>query len=308
MNPLTRPRPALTGAQPLVVCADDYGLAPGVSAAIAELIACGRLSATSCMSSLPDWPRAAAPLRALVAHAPADIGLHLTLTDHPALSPAARAAWGQRLPPLGRLLAAALSHRLPATAVADEIRAQLDAFEDAWGAPPDHVDGHQHVHVLPGVREALVTELLRRYPRGRVWVRNCWETPARCLRRGEAVAKALFITALGHGLARRLQAVGLPCNDGFSGVHDFAIDTPFAPKMRRFLTATGPRPLVHVHPGRVDAALRACDPLTTPREAERAYLASDEFATDLAAAGLYPARFAAFARSGCAAGDTTPGR
>lgn len=306
MDPLPAPHPTASAPRPLVVCADDYGLAPGVSAAIATLIEAGRLSATSCMSALPDWPRAAPPLRTVVARVPADIGLHLTLTDQPALSRSARAAWGERLPPLGRLLALALARRLPAAAVAGEIRAQLDAFEDAWGAPPDHVDGHQHVHVLPGVREPLLAELLRRYPRGRVWVRNCVEAPARCLRRGEAVGKALFVTVLGLGLARRLRAARLPCNDGFSGLHDFSTARPFAPKMRRFLADTGPRPLVHVHPGRVDAALRACDPLTTAREAELAYLAADEYLADLAAAGLRPARFAACGQAGDSAGGPPP--
>jgi predicted glycoside hydrolase/deacetylase ChbG (UPF0249 family) len=294
-------RPGAPATRPIVVCADDYGLAPGVSEAIAALVESGRLSAASCMSALPDWPYAAPPLRALVARAPADIGLHLTLTDQPALSPAARTTWGERLPPLGRLLAVALARRLPAAVVAAEIRAQLDAFEDAWGAPPDHIDGHQHVHVLPGVREPLLAELLRRYPRGRVWVRNCVEAPARCMRRGEAVGKALFISALGLGLARRLRAAGVPCNDGFSGLHDFSVARPFAPKMRRFLTGTGPQPVLHVHPGRVDAALRACDPLTTPREVELTYLASDAFTADLAEAGLHPARFAAFGAQGAPA-------
>lgn len=286
---------AAPATRPIVVCADDYGLAPGVSEAIASLIETGRLSATSCMSALPDWRRAAPPLRALVARAPADVGLHLTLTDQPALSAAARRAWGERLPPLARLLPAALARRLPADAVAAEIHAQLDAFADAWGDAPDHVDGHQHVHLLPGVREALIDALLRRYPRGRVWVRNCFEPPPRCLQRGEAVVKALFISALGRGLAHRLRAAGLPCNEGFSGLHDFSVERPFAPRMRRFLAVTGPRPLVHVHPGRVDAALRASDPLTAPREAELAYLASTEYLADLAAAGLHPARFAAVA-------------
>ena len=150
------------------------------------------------------------------------------------------------------------------------------------------------MHVLPGVREPLVAELLRRHPRGRVWVRDCVEPPLRSLQRREAAGKAWFISALARGLHRQLREAGLPCNEGFSGLHDFSVERPFAAKMRRFLAGTGPRPLVHVHPGRVDAALRACDPLTTPREAELAYLASAEYLADLAAAGLRPARFAAF--------------
>ncbi|ATE62376.1 ChbG/HpnK family deacetylase [Thauera sinica] len=284
--------------RPIVICADDYGLAPGVSDAIAGLIAAGRLSATSCMTALPDWRRAAAPLREIIVGAPADVGLHLTLTDQAPLGRARGLAVAGRLPPLGRLLPRALARGLPAEGVADELRAQLDAFEDAWGAPPDYVDGHQHVHVLPGVREALVAELLRRYPVGRVWVRDCVEAPSRCLRRGESVAKSLFIGALGRGLRKRLRATGIPANDGFSGLHDFSAARPFGDKMRRFLRALGPRPLLHVHPGRVDAALLACDALTTPREAELAYLASDEFAGDLAAAGVRPARFAGLAGTG----------
>lgn len=276
------------------MCADDYGLAPGVSTAIAELIASGRLSATSCMSTLPDWRRAAPELRTVVARQPADIGLHLTLTDHAAATAATGLADRGRLPPLGRLLKQALAGRLPRTAVRDEVRAQLDAFEDAWGAAPDYVDGHQHVHLLAGVREAVVDEVLRRYPPRRVWIRDCVETPARCLQRRLALPKALFISALALPLRQLLRQAGIPANDGFSGLHDFGAGPAFAHKMQRFLGGTGPRPLIHVHPGRVDAALLACDSLTAAREAELAYLASDAFATDLAAAGLRIARYADF--------------
>ena len=287
--------PAPDLLHPVIVCADDFGLAPGVSDAIAELIAAGRLSATSCMSGCRDWRRAAGMLRTLTARQPADVGLHLTLTDQAALSPAAGLAVAGRLPALGWLLPRALGRRLPATALRDEICAQLDAFEAHWGAPPDYVDGHQHVHLLPGVREALLAELLRRYPRGRVWVRDCVESPRRCLQRGEATAKALLLDLLGMGLRRQLHVAGLPANDGFSGLHDFALDRPFRPKMQRFLANVGPRPLVHVHPGRVDAVLLACDPLTEARERELAYLAGDDFLVDLAAAGVRPARFATLA-------------
>ena len=280
--------------RPIIVCADDFGLAPGVSDAIMALLADGRLSATSCMSALPDWRERAAALRATVAARPADVGLHLTLTDHAPAGRASGLAPGGKLPPLAQLLPRALARSLDARRVHDELCAQLDAFEDAWGAPPDYVDGHQHVHVLPTVREALVTELARRYPRGRVWVRDCVEPAARCIGRGVAPPKALFIGMLGRRLRRLLRAGGLPANDGFSGLHDFSGRQPFRLLMQRFLTRLGPRPLVHVHPGRVDAALRACDGLTTPREAELAYLASPEFADDLVAAGVRPARFGEF--------------
>ena len=54
-----------TAPTPLLLCADDYGLAPGVNAAIRDLIAQGRLTATSVMSLCPHWREGAAALREL---------------------------------------------------------------------------------------------------------------------------------------------------------------------------------------------------------------------------------------------------
>ena len=65
------------------LCADDYGIAPGVNAAIRDLIARGRLNATSAMVVAPSLtPREVAALDSLNAGGGhrAAIGLHLTLT------------------------------------------------------------------------------------------------------------------------------------------------------------------------------------------------------------------------------------
>ena len=45
-----------------------------------------------------------------------------------------------------------------------EIERQLDTFEKHLGFPPDHIDGHEHVHVLPGIRQSLFEVVSRRYP------------------------------------------------------------------------------------------------------------------------------------------------
>ena len=288
--------PHLPETRPIIVCADDFGIAPGVSDAIVELSAAGRLTATSCMTGLPDWRRSAPTLQQVVLRHPADVGLHLTLTDHAPVSRASGLARQEgRLPTLGHLLPRALPGAGRGYALADYLLAQLDAFEDSWGGPPAYVDGHQHVHVLPVVREVLVEELRRRYAPNTVWVRDCVEPSARCLRRRVALPKALFISRLALGLRRLLRDYAVPANDGFAGLHDFSGRRPFGALMQRFLDTSGPRPLLHVHPGRVDATLRACDSLTAPREVELAYLASAQFPRDLAAAGLHPGRFADFA-------------
>lgn len=276
--------------RPVILVADDYAISPGVSEIIRTLIESRRLTATGCMTLFPDWPQAAALLRPL--QPLADVGLHFTLTDHPPLATLPRLAPNGRLPTMGKLLPQALLRQLPLDEVRCELNAQLDAFEAAWGSPPDFVDGHQHAHVLPGVRDVLIEEVLRRYGPRQVYLRDCFEPLGRCLQRGVAWPKALLISSLAAGLSRRIQRLGLRRNRGFAGLHDFSGQPPFSALMPRFLALAGECPMVHVHPGRVDGALASRDTLTTPREREWHYLASEAFLNDLKTAGLRPARFA----------------
>ncbi|MEI7609369.1 MAG: ChbG/HpnK family deacetylase, partial [Rhodospirillaceae bacterium] len=132
---------------PVVIAADDYALAPGVSRAIIELIKQGRVSATGCMTVSPFWKEHAEWLRPWRGHA--DIGLHITLTDHAALGPMPRLAPGGRLPDLKTLLRLALTGGLDMPEIALEVQRQVDAFTRRFGQPPAYLDGHQHVHLLP---------------------------------------------------------------------------------------------------------------------------------------------------------------
>lgn len=43
-------------------------------------------------------------------------------------------------------------HLSPSLQVREELEAQLSRFRELLGRSPTHVDGHQHVHVLPGAR------------------------------------------------------------------------------------------------------------------------------------------------------------
>lgn len=275
----------------IVVCADDYGLSSGVCAAIEELIAIQRLSATSAMTGLPAWRRNGGSLRRLVANHPADVGLHLTLTDQKPLSPARSLLTADgRLPPVGLLTRRALAGRLPGDEVRTEIEAQLDAFEEVWGAPPDYVDGHQHVHVLPGIRGPLMAILAARYPGRRLWIRHCGLDPASPGAWRFAPVKAAVIGLLSRRLRHDAAAAGLATNRRFRGLYDFSGRVPYGDIFRACLE--GPRDglLVHCHPGHVDDELTTLDSLTAPREREFAYLSSDACAADLAAAGGPPAR------------------
>lgn len=278
-------------AKTIVLCADDYGLSAGVCDAIEELVVMGRLSATGAMTGLPAWRARGAGMRRVVAKHPADVGLHFTLTDQRPLTRAAGLAADGRLPSIGRLIRGAFARTLPLGDVREELRAQLDAFEDVWGGPPDFIDGHQHVHILPGVRSLVIEEMARRYAGRGIWLRSCHEPVAQARARGVGFGKALTIGTLGLGLAAQAARSGVPTNDSFRGLYDFSERPGYGQVFRRALTGPGERILVHCHPGRVDDELRALDPLLEPRERELAFLSSPACGEALEAAGMRPGRF-----------------
>lgn len=273
----------------LVVCADDYALTPGVSRAIRELIAAGRISATSVMTLCPFWRDEADSLRSV--SGTADIGLHLTLTDHQPLGPMPTLAPDGRLPPIDQLLRGALTGRLPAAEIEAEIERQLTAFVDVWKRPPAHVDGHHHAHQLPIVRGALLRVLMRQ-PRPWPYLRSCYEPAQRILARGITPKKAFVISMLGSGFASSAQRRGFKTNDGFSGVYDLGSPgQDLTDAFGRFVRHLGPRPLAMCHPGYSDATLAELDTMTVQRDAEREFLASEHWPRVLAAAGVVVAPF-----------------
>jgi predicted glycoside hydrolase/deacetylase ChbG (UPF0249 family) len=269
--------------RPIVLCADDYGMSPGVSRGILDLARAGRISATGSMTNLPAFRGEAARLREWDGRI--GLGLHLTLTAGAPLGPMPRLAPAGRLPPLGRLLRLSLAGGLDGEEVRAEIERQLDAFAQALGRAPDFVDGHQHVHVLPGVRGALLAALAARNLAGRVWLRDPGDRLRAILAR-PAGPKALLVRNLAAGFRSAAARAGFPTNRGFSGFSDFRPGEGFAAGFERAFAALGPAPLVMCHPGHVDEGLRALDPVVESRPAELAYLASDRFAAFLEREGL----------------------
>ena len=268
----------------LVLCADDFGLTDGVSRSILHLARTGRISATSAMTNRPGWKRHAGELRALDAQV--GVGLHLTLTLGAPLGRVPKLAPHDRLPAFGVLMRRSLLGTLPGDEVREEIERQLAAFEAHFGRPPDFVDGHQHVHVLPGVRGPLLRALRDRGQEGRLWLRDPSDHLPSIARRGVARRKALLVRALASGFGEAARAAGFAANEGFSG---FSAFDPAVPAERVFAAALshlGPRPLVMCHPGHADAELAALDPVVATRPQEFAYLASDGFAVLLERRGL----------------------
>jgi predicted glycoside hydrolase/deacetylase ChbG (UPF0249 family) len=253
-----------------VLCADDFALTAGVSRSILSLLEAGKLSAAGAMTNRPHWKPFAGAFAAQVGRA--DLGLHLNLTCAAPLGAMPRLAATGVLPKLGDLARAALLSGTARAEIAAEIARQLDAFEDAMGRAPDFLDGHQHAHVLPGVRGAVLTALQRRYREGAVYLRDPADTAVAIRRRGVAVSKALVIASLARGLRRSALRRGIPVNRGFAGVSPFDPARDFRSDLGRFLVAPGPAHLVMCHPGFVDEELQGLDPVVATRPLEHAAL------------------------------------
>ncbi|ALM84779.1 hypothetical protein ASB57_18985 [Bordetella sp. N] len=142
-----------------------------------------------------------------------DAGVHLNFTE----------ALGQPglYLPLSQLIARSYTRTLDAPRVARQIERQLDAFEAAMGRQPDFIDGHQHVHQLPQIRQALLAILARRYGAAAPWVR-CSAPGEQAGLPGALRWKARVIGALGaYSFSRAATAAGLRSNRRLLGVYDF---------------------------------------------------------------------------------------
>ncbi|MBC7958060.1 MAG: ChbG/HpnK family deacetylase [Cytophagales bacterium] len=256
----------------LTLCADDFGLSSGISRGIAMLARAQRLSAVSCITNAPHWREAAPLLRELPATV--TVGLHFNLTEGQPLSRELAREW-PTLPSLPRLLLLSHLHQLPVAALRVEWQAQLDAFVQATGRAPQMVDGHQHVHHLPALRQVVLDGIAPMAPRPAV--RNT----ARLLGPGFAFKRFVIEHTGGRALKRELVRRGLRHNAALLGAYDF-VTTDYRRLMRQWLAEVPPEGgLLFCHPAEV---ADAGDAIGDARLREFAYLEGNAFAADLAEA------------------------
>ncbi len=229
----------------IVVCVDDFGLKHEVNRGVADLVDAGLVTATGCMSQGPAWREGAALLRG-ARRDRLDVGLHLNLTESFPLPP------GQAAPlvlPLPQLMVRAFLRSLDRQALRQTIASQLDDFEAVWGEAPDFVDGHQHVHQLPQVRELLLDELQRRYgpaSSGHLpWLRLTRAPQAARLALKPRVIEALGSKAFAH----QAHAAGFQLNGQLLGVYGFDEDAAgYAHRVQDWLGQAQDGDVLMIHP------------------------------------------------------------
>lgn len=261
----------------LAICADDFGLNPGVNHGILRLARRGRLTEVSCMVNAPAWLEGSRKLLAvpLVVQGALRLGLHWNLTDGEPLSRALRQRW-PRLPTLPQLLALSHLRLLPRAALRDELHAQFEAFDAATNSVPAHLDGHQHVHHLPLLRD-LVLDAAAAHPGLRVRDTGSVIGP------GHGFKRWVIRRTGGTRLRRSLMALQRQANPELVGVYDFTATPGYRSRMQSWLAALPAQgALLFCHPGEGNAG----DAIGSARRRELAYLDSDAFAADLYAAGV----------------------
>jgi chitin disaccharide deacetylase len=267
------------------LCADDYGISPSVNAAIRDLVVRGRINATSVMVLAPSLHRSEA-LALNVLNATGRrvaIGLHVTLTaPFRPLSDGFRPTRDGTFPSLATLLIRACMHSLNTNEFAEEVASQVGAFVKHFDRAPDFIDGHQHVHLFPQVRDAVLEVAKRDAPDA--WVRQCGRPSPLAYDLGDR--KGLLLDVLSRGFRRRALALGVRTNPAFAGTYDFHDAADFAAMFPHFLEQSPDGGVVMCHPGFVDAELRRLDPLTTLREQEYAFFADEAFPGLLARHGV----------------------
>ncbi len=258
------------------LCADDYGLSPGVNRAIRDLIGRGRLNATSVMVVGHAIGRdEIAALQDVVANSSrCAIGLHATLTaPFRPLTMHFRPLDGGVFPPFPKLLRAGLLRGLDAEIIHGELMVQLSTFAEMFGRAPDFVDGHQHAQLFPQVRDAFLAAVKTAAPDA--WVRQGGRN--RPLIRRLAAPKALVLDVLSAQFRQRAAQAGIAFNPAFAGAYDFSRRPDFGALMPQFLEGLPDGGVIMCHPGFVDETLVSLDPLTTHREHEHAFLGGEHF-------------------------------
>jgi predicted glycoside hydrolase/deacetylase ChbG (UPF0249 family) len=164
----------------LIVNADDWGASEETTEAILETFEAGRITSASGMVHMQGSDRAAE----IATRERLPVGLHINLTE-PLSDPATPASVRDRQRRVAEKLATVGRDGRPGTSrlrrwvydpsiaanVDGAIADQLERFEELYGGPPTHFDGHNHVDVFPNVflsraipKGSKLRNTLRRYP------------------------------------------------------------------------------------------------------------------------------------------------
>lgn len=250
----------------LSICADDFGLNAGICKGILQLARMQRLSAVSCMVNQPDFLSYAQELLALKNQV--QIGLHFNLTEGPLLS-SNTPCYG-----LKELLIKSHLRMIDPLLIAKEFQAQLQCFKRVMGRLPDFIDGHQHIHQFPGIRQIIFDFYDQELSQNGTYIRSTF--PSIAFASYQSKIRVLAVAG-GKQLHFDLKRLNIPHNSCFLGVYDFAKGTNYRYLFRQWLFEAPNNSLIMCHPGENNTDEEA---IAHARKVEFDYFMSNEFLQD----------------------------
>lgn len=250
----------------IILCADDFGLSSQVSKGILKLVGMGRLSAVSCMVNTLNFPLFAKELVSV-----ADktlVGLHFNLTEGLFLANKNKAGFG-----LAELLIRTHLGLVSSSLIKAELSAQLAQFTQVFGRRPDFIDGHQHVHQFPVIREQLLRLHRSSFNPSEVFVRSTYPN----ISPPYPVKNAILSCTGGRSLKKKLIQANIAHNTCFAGVYDFSADVDYSSLFRGWLKKVEEGTLIMCHPA---IGVQQDDPIAKARVMEMSYFASEQFLED----------------------------
>lgn len=243
-------------------CADDYGLHPAINQAILSLLKKQRIQATSCITNIASWPAAAPALRQLKQAMPTvQIGLHLNLTE-----PANTASR-----PLKSWIMLSHSRLIRKKNIYQNLEQQYNDFIAQMGQAPDFIDGHEHIHILPVIRDALIQLYKNKCLQQKTWIRLPWQKNLKL--DWPSQVKAKIIANIGtKQLSRLLSKNNIAHNQHFAGIYDFKqAHNNYASYADKFQKKPQAKKLIMCHPAN---AMITGDAIAAARVVEYQYLIS----------------------------------
>ena len=290
----------------LIVNADDLGWTEGVNLGIAEAHRRGLVSSTSLLANGRAFASAVTVRRN---HPDLGIGVHLNLSDGPPTAPAEAVrgllnASGELQGSPASLLLRIAKRRLPFEEVEREWDAQIAKIKSA-GFSPTHVDGHKHVHMLPGLFE-LALGLARKHAIGAIRIAHEESRLRSVLSRGSTQKTKVLLKqgAQAHGLkilardARDIaERAGIATSDYFCGIAQTGVMTREGVERLLETLPDGTTEFM-CHPGYLDDDLRQSPTrLRESREQELEILTHPEIRKLVATKGIRLINYGSLARA-----------
>jgi predicted glycoside hydrolase/deacetylase ChbG (UPF0249 family) len=223
----------MTTQKSIVINADDMGLHPDIDEAIIRLAEKRVVTSTSLMVlAYPDKEAINA-----VSKLGVDVGLHLDFTSEMA----------NRRYQISRSIRSTIidtySRKMRIEESKNVVKDQLIQFIDITGSIPCFIDGHEHVHQMPVIRNALLDVLSDMNLKNLLFIRDTRTRQWRGM-------KAAVIASLGaNTMARMTASSGYLGNRDFLGVYDLGKKIALQPLWEKWLRSiTGHGALAMCHP------------------------------------------------------------